>query len=474
MSGGHRMNFFDDLYNDKKDLEIAKIIAKKADEIGGCAYFVGGYVRDKLLGIADNNEKMDIDIEVHGVIPKKLEEIIDAVGVRLNIGESFGIYSIKGSNIDIALPRKEKLRGKGHRDFDVIADPFIGTKKAAERRDFTVNALMENILTGEIIDHFGGRDDLKNKILRHVNDDTFCEDPLRVLRLSQFSARFLFEVSESTIKLCKSIRLDALSKERIFGELEKALLKAEKPSIFFEVLRKTNQLSYWFCELEELIGVEQNKKYHAEGDVWNHTMMVIDEAAKLREKVLYPLGFMLSAVVHDFGKSITTKEINGVIHAYNHENAGLKLVDSFIKRLTSEGKIKKYVLNMTALHMKPNILAKANSGIKATNKMFDEAISPKDLIYFSVADSLGRIKENSKDSGDNKNADFLFERLKVYEEMLKRPYVTGKDLLDAGLESGKYFSEALSYAHKLRLAGIEKEEALKQVLGYVRKLKRGD
>ena len=127
---------------------------------------------------------------------------------------------------------------------------------------------------------------------------------------------------------------------------------------------------------------------------------------------------------------------------------------------------------MTALHMKPNMLAKANSGIKATNKMFDEAISPKDLIYFSVADSLGRIKENSKDLGENKNAGFLFERLKVYEEMMERPYVTGKDLIDAGLESGKHFSEALSYAHKLRLAGISKNDALKQVMGYVRTLKK--
>ena len=154
------------------------------------------------------------------------------------------------------------------------------------------------------------------------------------------------------------------------------------------------------------------------------------------------------------------------------ETLGILNNTSFIKRLTNEGKIKKYVLNMTKLHMKPNILAKANSGIKATNKMFDEAISPKDLIYFSVADSLGRIKENSKDLGENKNADFLFERLKVYEEMLKRPYVTGKDLLDAGLKSGKHFSEALSYAHKLRLAGIEKEEALKQVISYVKKLKK--
>ncbi len=456
------MNFLDDY---KKDIEIAELIAKKAEQVGGTAYYVGGYVRDKLIG----KENKDIDIEIHGIKPEILESILDSVGERIEIGESFGIYSIKGCSIDIALPRKEHKRGSGHRDFDVIADPFIGTLKAAERRDFTVNALMQNVLTGEIIDHFGGIADLKNKMLRHVNDNTFCEDPLRVLRAAQFASRFLFEACDSTIELCKTIKLDTLSRERVFGELEKALLKAEKPSIFFEFLRKTNQLSQWFSELEALIGVSQNKKYHAEGDVWNHTMMVVDEAAKLREKSSYPLGFMLLALVHDFGKSICTQIIDGVIHSYGHETKGLPLVSGFLNRLTSESKLKKYVLNMTALHMKPNILANANSGIKSTNKMFDEAISPKDLIYFSVADSLGRIKESEKEENKNKNSDFLFERLEIFEEIMARPYVMGKDLIDAGLKPGKSFSEALSYAHKLRLAGVDKATALKQVIAHIKR-----
>jgi len=445
-----------------KDIEISKLIAKKVSEAGGEAYYVGGYVRDKLMG----RENKDIDIEIHGLYPKKLEAILDSAGKRIEIGESFGIYALKGYGVDIALPRKEKLRGTGHRDFDVFVNPFIGTLKAAERRDFTVNALMQNVLTGEIIDHFGGKDDLKNGVLRYVNADTFSEDALRVLRAAQFSARFLFSIDDKTNELCQKISLENLSRERIFGELEKALLKAEKPSLFFEALRKMNQLSYWFCELEALIGVPQNKAYHSEGDVWNHTMMVIDEAAKLRDKVEYPLYFMLSAVVHDFGKSISTTEIDGVIHSYNHENEGVPLVKKFIERITSESNLKKYVLNMTILHMKPNILANERSGIKKTNKMFDEAVSPKDLIYFSVADSNGRIKQIG--CAESENEEFLLERLEAFEKIMEKPYVTGKDLILSGLESGEYFSEALSYAHKLRLAGVEKDEALRQVLGHIK------
>ncbi len=450
----------------KKDIELSVLIAKKVEEAGGRAYYVGGFVRDKLMG----KENKDIDMEIHGLIPKALEDILDSIGKRITIGESFGIYSIKGYGVDIALPRKEKLRGKGHRDFDVFVDAHIGTYKAAQRRDFTVNALMEDILSGEIIDHFGGKQDLENKVLRHVSTQTFPEDALRVLRGAQFAARFSFSIADETIELCRKTDLSLLTKERVFAELEKALIKAEKPSVFFEELRKMGQLSVWFSELENLINVPQNKIYHAEGDVWKHTMMVIDEAAKLRDKVSDSLSFMLLSVVHDFGKAVCTKEIDGVIHSYNHENEGLSLIKVFVERLTTEVNLKKYILNMSRLHMKPNILANAKAGIKSTNKMFDEAVFPKDLIYFSMADSMGRIKKDGEN--ENKNSEFLFERLKIFEEIMAKPYVMGKDLINAGLKPGEIFSEALSFAHKLRLSGIEKENALKQVLGNIKSFEK--
>ena len=141
----------------ERDIEMARRIAREIDARGGRTFYVGGFVRDALTG----RENKDVDIEIHGVSPAGVQEALDSLGTRLNIGESFGIFGLKGYSVDIAMPRQEKLRGVGHRDFDVSVDPFIGTFKAAERRDFTINALMQDVLTGEIIDHFGGREHLK-------------------------------------------------------------------------------------------------------------------------------------------------------------------------------------------------------------------------------------------------------------------------------------------------------------------------
>jgi len=452
-----------------KPLELAHEIAKRVAQEGGRAYFVGGFVRDGLLNNIGTevdfgtdflmhkciDADTDIDIEVHGLEPEVLEKILDSVGERIEIGKSFGIYALKGYSIDIAMPRREKNVGKGHKAFDVEVDPYIGLEKAAIRRDFTINALMADILSGEVIDLFGGLDDLRSKVLKHVDDDTFKEDPLRVLRAAQFAARFKFLLAPETVKLCKSMDVSYLSPERVMGELKKALLKAEKPSIFFEILRETEQLDVWFLEVKALIGVEQNPKFHPEGDVWIHTMKVLDDAVQYRDKVKEPFAFMLSAVAHDFGKPRTTEVKDGVIHAYNHEEEGLREAQSFMERLTNEKSLIEYVLNMVRLHMKPNIIANANSAIKSSNKMFDESKDPEALIYLSIADAM---------PGASSAKDFLFQRLAVYREYMARPYVMGRDLIESGIEPSEKFSELLEYAHKLRLAGIKKEEALKQVI----------
>jgi tRNA nucleotidyltransferase (CCA-adding enzyme) len=292
----------------------AQRITSEVHEAGGKVYYVGGFVRDKYLGI-DNK---DVDIEVHGIEPDKLLDILSRVGEPLSFGQSFGIYSLRGADIDIAMPRREHAIGKGHKDFEVEVDPFIGTKEAARRRDFTINAMMEDVLTGEIVDHFGGMDDLRNGIIRHIDPETFVEDPLRVLRGAQFAARFGFEIADENVELCKNIDLSTLTHERVFEELKKALLKSSKPSVFFEYLRKMDQLDVWFPEIGQMIGVEQDPVFHPEGDVWTHTMEVIDRAAAVRDKTSDPLAFMLLALTHDIGKIITTEVIKGRIHAYEH------------------------------------------------------------------------------------------------------------------------------------------------------------
>ena len=445
-----------------KDRQMALEVARLVKEKGGRSFYVGGLVRDALLG----RENKDIDIEIHGISPQMLKDILDSLGKRITIGESFGIFNLKGFDLDIAMPRKEEARGSGHKDFDIFVDPFIGTEAAARRRDFTFNALMQDVLTEEIVDHFGGREDLEKGILRHVNDLSFAEDPLRVLRAAQFAARFGFTVAEETVALCRGMDIKALPRERVEGELKKALLKAEKPSIFFTVLRQMDQLDIWFPEVKALIGIPQNPRFHAEGDVWTHTMMVLDEAAKLRHQAQNPYWFMLGALTHDFGKAVCTEEKDGVIHAYQHETAGLPLAERFLQRLTSEIKLTAYALNLVQLHMKPNTVAEAKSAIKVTTRMFDQAIDPEALVCIALADDLGRIAD--KPTGQNDA--FLRERLAIFRELMQKPYVMGRDLIEAGLTPGEQFTELLRHAHKLRLAGVPKESALKQVLGYARTL----
>lgn len=442
---------------------IAEKIAYMVGEKGGRAFYVGGFVRDKILGI-DNK---DVDMEVHGIKPEELLDILTEVGEPLSYGRSFGIYSLRGHDIDVAMPRRERAIGKGHRDFEVLVDPFIGTEAAARRRDFTINAIMEDVLTGELVDHFGGMQDLKKGIIRHIDTETFVEDPLRVFRGAQFASRFGFSVADETLELCRGMDLSSLSRERVEDELKKALLKGKKPSIFFEVLRRAGGLDAWFPELKALIGLEQDPKFHPEGDVWTHTMVVLDRAAAYRSVAEKPYAFMLLALTHDFGKALTTEKINGRIHSYDHEIKGLTLIEEFLRRITNEKDVISYVLNMVPLHMKPNVAAASKSAVKVTNRMFDRAEAPVDLIYFAMSDKPVM-------SGDNPftgDPDFLFERYKIYKETLAKPYVTGRDLVEAGLEPGEYFSEVLAYAHKLRLAGIEKEDALKQTLAYARKKK---
>jgi len=445
-----------------EDLKMAREVARLASARGGHVYYVGGFVRDALL----HKENKDVDIEVHGISPRCLEEILDSLGERIAMGESFGIFGLKGYSLDIAMPRKEKVRGLGHKDFEIFVDPFIGTEAAARRRDFTFNALMQDVLTGEILDHFGGREDLKAGVLRHVNEKTFAEDPLRVLRAAQFAARFGFSVAEETVSLCSRMPLQHLPRERIEGELKKALLKAERPSIFFEVLREMNQLDVWFPEVKALIGVPQNPVYHSEGDVWTHTMMVLDEAAKLRDRTANPYWFMLSALTHDFGKAICTEEINGVLHAYQHETAGLPLAETFLRRITGESRLIAYVLNLTEHHMRPNTAAGARSSKKSTNRMFDRAIDPEGLVCIALADDRGRITQAPATDHEA----FLYERLEHFRDVMSRPYVMGRDLMEAGLAPGVEFTEILNHAHKLRLAGVPKESALKQTLAYARKV----
>ena len=184
---------------------------------------------------------------------------------------------------------------------------------------------MEDVITGEVVDLWNGKKDLNSKIIRHINDSTFIEDPLRVLRACQFASRFDFSIDSKTLKLCKTIDITSLAKERVFEELKKALLKSSKPSIFFNYLYEMDKLDYFFKEIKSLNNIPQPKAYHPEGDVWNHTLLVTDECAKLKTFSSNPLAFMLSGLCHDLGK-VTSTKINddGKITSIGHDIKGIE------------------------------------------------------------------------------------------------------------------------------------------------------
>lgn len=450
---------------------MAVKIAKKVKEVGGIAYFVGGYVRDSILDIPNK----DIDIEIHGIKPEILKNILSELGDIQTIGNAFGIYNLKGYDLDIALPKKERCIGTGHKDFEVYVDPYIGTHAAARRRDFTINALMKNILTGEIVDEFNGLNDLKNHIIRHVDSSTFREDSLRVLRACQFAARFNFKIASETINLCKTMDLSTLPKERIAGELSKALLKAKKPSVFFNSLYECEQTK-WFKEVYALKGIKQDSEYHPEGDVYMHTMSVLDQAGEL-----FPTGidnpdrylpFMLSALCHDFGK-VNTTEINskGRLCALNHEITGIPIANDFLGRIYNNKGFIKYVDNMIKYHMKAHSCFNNRSKTKTTNLMFDKLLYPKDFILLVYADSTGHDLDNLDNRQFNMflekamtESGFLTDRYLDYGKRISESHITADDLIELGLNPSPLFKIILDKAWNMHLKGVKKEHVLKQMV----------
>ncbi len=293
-------------------------IANKIKDVGGTLYLVGGAIRNKFLNLPITDE----DYCVTGLTKEKFQEIFPEAKIQ---GKSFPVFTI--NNKEFALARKERKIGIGHKAFEFLADENITIEEDLSRRDLTINSIAENVLTKEIIDPFNGIQDLKDKILRKTTD-AFIEDPLRVYRTARFAATLEFTVDSNTIELMKSLKseLNTLSKERVFIEFKKAL-SSNKPSIFFEVLKQAEVLDVHFKEISNLIGKIQPEKYHPEGDSYNHTMIALDNSAKLTNN----LEIRFSSLAHDFGKGNTPKAI--LPHHYGHDERGVELVKKFGNRI---------------------------------------------------------------------------------------------------------------------------------------------
>ena len=442
--------------------EMIRAIARRVQACGGRALLVGGCVRDALLG----RTCTDIDCEVHGVSPDALRALLDAFGEIDESGCAYGIYTIRGAGIDIALPRTETRTGPGHKDFAVTVNPQLDPAQAALRRDFTVNAIMRDALTGEYVDPLGGMEDLAQGVLRAVPGGGFEEDPLRVLRGAQFAARFHLTPDAETLQRMRRMPTDHLSASRVYAEMNKALLTAREPDIFFRVLRDADALEPWFAELAALIGVKQNPLHHPEGDAFEHTLLTLRAAAEEKEKSSDPLHFMLAALTHDLGKAVSAaQDENGNWHAAGHADTGFPLCEAMLTRMGAPRAAIRYAQDMCRLHMRVHVGYYTQADAAWTNLLFDESVCAKDLAWLAVCDTRGTGKP--RENADREEA-FVMGRLVSYERIVNGPMPDARMLMAAGVSPGLGMKAALAEARRRVLCGEVPEKACAEAAGACR------
>jgi tRNA nucleotidyltransferase (CCA-adding enzyme) len=441
----------------KDALQKVDQLSHRVKDKGGRAMLVGGCVRDELMGV----EPKDWDLEVYGIDPPELREMLDSFGKVDVVGDAFAVYKL-GSDLDVSIPRRERKSGKGHRGFVVEGDPEMSFEEACSRRDFTINAILKDPLIGEIVDPFDGRSDIDKGVLRMVSKDTFAEDSLRVLRGIQFAARFRFEIESQTADLCKQTVVTDLPKERIRGELEKLLLLAEQPSIGLKLLYELGVVDQIFPELKSLVGVPQEAEWHPEGNVDVHTMMVADEARKLIDDLDHPrkVTVMLGAVCHDLGKPPTTEFVDGRVRSRGHDEAGVEPTVSFLDRLgiyTLDGyDVRNQVIQLVRYHLLPGEWYKAKTPVSdgAFRRLARKVET--DLLYrVAKADSLGRNPDwlpEEKRFGSEAQEWFI-EKVRNLHVEKKAPDVIlmGRHLLELGLEPSPNFKRILDAVYELQL-----------------------
>jgi tRNA nucleotidyltransferase (CCA-adding enzyme) len=439
---------------------LARLLAALR-EAGGRPFLVGGAVRDALLSLPFE----DWDVEVFGLPPERLEPALAAHGRVDAVGQAFRVYKLSGVEgvrgaLDVSLPRRDSKVGPGHRGIEVSGDPFLPEAEAARRRDFTINALMHDPATGELVDPWGGRRDLELRVLRAVDAGTFGDDPLRALRGVQFAARFELRVDEATARLCAAMPLAELPAERIFGEIEKLLLKARRPSLGLALVRAWGMLPTIAPELEPLQNTPQDPEWHPEGDVWTHTLQVVDEAAALLAGLETDrprrLAVMLGALCHDLGKPATTRFEDGRIRSRGHEDAGLSPTEALLDRWNVHTllgyDVRAQVLALVAQHLKPGQL------YDDRERVTDGAIRrlarkcEADLLYrVARADCLGRHPGVFEPGA----MEWFRERVQALDVAQRppEPLLKGRDLLALGLAPGPLVGRVLRAVYEKQLDG---------------------
>lgn len=432
---------------EKNVLNIARLLRRA----GGRALLAGGCVRDCLSGIVPH----DFDMEVYGLSADGIVRALNGHYELDPVGMSFGVMKVRHCDIDIALPRTESKTGRGHRGFMVSPQPDLDFATASARRDFTVNAIMMDALSGEVIDPHGGQKDLKNGILRHVSSH-FSEDPLRVLRGMQFIARFNFTAAPETVQLCAQLSQNELAAERIAGEWEKLLLQGRFPAAGLKFLREVNWLNF-YPELAALAGCPQDPRWHPEGDVWNHTLAALDAAVMLRSADRDDaLTLMLAVLCHDFGKALCTEQHpDGRITSRGHDVLTAP-AENFISGLWQRRDLTAKVIPLIRTHMQPWQLISDGSSDRAFRKLA-LTVRRMDLLADLVECDVRGIA-GGKTVLDEKLSLLNKFRQRAAELALDKtppvPLIMGRHLLARGIAPGRQMKPLLDRCFEAQIEGV--------------------
>ncbi len=431
-------------------------ILQGTPELNRC-YLVGGCVRDWLLGVATK----DFDIEVFGISESALIQALGRWGKVDLVGRSFGVIKVgtdDGRIHDFSLPRRDSKVGIGHQGFAVEFDPAISPREAAARRDFTVNSLMWDARTGELLDFFGGAEDLRNRVLRHTSG-AFPEDPLRVLRGMQFAGRFNLVAAPETIELSRGIKAAyaELAIERVREEWMKWATRSTRPSAGLEFLKQSEWLEH-FPELAALVGVPQDAEWHPEGDAWVHTLHCVDALVQLPEwlegddELRGTLS--LAVLTHDLGKATHTKPEprNGKIRIVSpgHEAAGGPLAESFLQRIGATNEITGRVPKLVTNHMMRVTEISPRAIRRLAHRLAPTTI--EQLVVVMTADAFGRPPLPKEVPASVELIRSKSARLSLQSGSPK-PVLLGRHLIARGMKPGPEFGKILEAAFEAQLDG---------------------
>jgi tRNA nucleotidyltransferase (CCA-adding enzyme) len=426
---------------------------------------VGGCVRDPLIDPQISSK--DIDIEVYGCSDfDALSTALESVGEVDEVGKSFGVLKVTVGNqdLDVSLPRRDSKVGEGHKGFDVQPDADLSEVEASGRRDFTINSLMWDPETEEVVDCWGGLEDLEAGVLRHTTD-AFSEDPLRVLRGVQFAARFGFRLAPETAELCRGLAgsFAELPTERVWGEIEKIGSKGVHITAGLATLRQSGW-DHHFPQITATYGVEQDPHWHPEGDVAIHTGLSADAAAVLADQAGLTgedrFVIVMGTLVHDFGKPDHTQHVTHPdgsvkITSHGHAAGGVQPAADF---LSSVGCPRHLVERITPI-VREHMCTASSDPTPAAARRLARRLVPATLTEWALvvgADHAGRGPASGPNPAD---AWMALARKSGVTERPAKGLLTGDHLIAAGMAPGPEFRPILASALAAQDDGVFEDEA---------------